>query len=69
MSKAFRCDRCKQCFDPYEIKDPKYFITIKGYFCQNGSQFDGNEYGYAEFDDIHLCPSCSEKFARFWDTA
>ena len=62
MSKAFKCDGCKRCFDPYAVKDPDWFVTIHGYIYQDGHQFETNEYGYAATDNVHLCPDCSKTF-------
>ena len=64
MSKAFKCDRCKTCFDPYAIKSPRYFTTIKEFVCQNGQDVKNNEMGYFE-EGVHLCPDCSMLFANF----
>lgn len=66
MSKAFKCDRCKKCFDPYALKGDEYFTTIKEFFCQTGVEFSNNEFGYRE-EGAHLCPDCSVAFLRFCD--
>lgn len=64
MSKAFKCDRCKECFDPYSVGRERYFMTISEVVCQNGNEFYNHEVGYREGNPIHLCPSCSELINR-----
>lgn len=64
MSKAFKCDRCKKCFDPWETGDDKLeFGNISEYMTLTpvGSSFD---YTYRD-EDIHFCPECNRDFARF----
>ena len=64
MSKAFKCDRCKTCFDPYAVSRDGYFTTIPEFFCQNGTEYSSHEVGYRD-EDIHLCAKCSKEFAKF----
>ena len=62
MSKALKCDVCKKCFDPVEVGDEEYFVTIPEFYCQNGEQYQNREVGYRE-EEVHMCPDCSRKFA------
>lgn len=64
MSKAFKCDRCKCCFDPMLIEEPNHFTTIPEYFIQNGSDYDNRKVGICE-ENVHLCQKCSKDFADF----
>lgn len=64
MSKAFKCDRCKECFDPWETGDEKLeFGNISEYMTLTpvGSSFD---YTYRD-EGVHFCPKCNREFARF----
>lgn len=65
MSKAFKCDGCKKCFDPYAVEDNSYFTTIDSLVCQNGREFNHNEVGYRD-DEIHLCPDCSQLLTQIF---
>lgn len=64
MSKAFKCDRCKTCFDPYDIPNSQDFVTISGFHCQTSKNFKNNEVCYRD-EGLHLCPSCAADFAEF----
>lgn len=64
MSKAFKCDRCKTCFDPWETGDEKLeFGNISEYMTLTpvGGSFD---FTYRD-EGIHFCPKCNLEFARF----
>lgn len=64
MSKAFKCDRCKTCFDPYSIPDNKDFVTIKEFFCQTSENFSNHDFCYRD-EEVHLCPDCAYEFGEF----
>ena len=64
MSKAFKCDRCKKCFDPIEVEDEQYFATISEIVLQNGEQYSNTEVG-VRILPTHLCPDCTETFMKF----
>lgn len=64
MSEALKCDRCKECFDPYAVEENSYFITITEFYAQNGEQKKNRETGYRD-EYIHLCPSCARIFGAF----
>ena len=68
MSKAFRCDRCEDYFDPSEFDSTMSFITIKEYICQNGSDYAKNEV-WERYEGTHLCPRCTKWFERFMDNS
>lgn len=66
MSKAFKCDRCKKCFDPWETGDEQFeFGNISEYatITPVGISFDCV---YRD-EDIHFCPECNKAFALFMD--
>ena len=66
MSKAFKCDRCKKCFDPWMKglefgRIENYTSLVPTPVGQLGTEFDA---AYRD-DDIHLCPRCNTEFANF----
>ena len=64
MSKAFKCDRCKKCFDPWGSEEEDFeFGQIRDYsvITPVGGSFD---YTYRD-EELHLCPKCNLEFARF----
>lgn len=63
MSKAFKCDRCKKCFDPWSMEDDREFGRIHDYACvvPSGEAFD---YTYRD-EELHLCPDCNRDFCKF----
>lgn len=64
MSKAFKCDCCKKCFDPLTYGDNK-FMQIDTVWIMKGYQYpDGDPKGerYTDyFKNIDLCKECTEK--------
>ena len=64
MSKAFKCDRCKKCFDPFDTNEPGYFSTIREWVTQSSEQFGDSCIGYRD-EEIHLCKDCSLLFTIF----
>ena len=65
MSSALKCNRCKKCFDPFEIPEPFYFTTITAFALKNGIEYQNRVAGYGE-TDVHLCPTCSKTFMEFY---
>ena len=65
MSLAYKCDRCKTCFDPYAVEAPNKFVTIMEMFTQNGKDLSMNKVAY-RMDKKHLCPACADAFWAFW---
>lgn len=64
MSKAFKCDRCKKCFDPWGSEEEDFeFGQIRDYsvITPVGGSFD---YTYRD-EELHLCPECNQEFGRF----
>lgn len=67
MSKAFKCDRCKQCFDPWSMEDHREFGSIPEYMCMVPDGHGGFDCTYRE-EGRHLCPDCNTLFASFMTT-
>lgn len=63
MSKAFKCNVCKECFDPMLVDDTNEFCTIEGFYFQNADLYEAHESSYCEDDHIHLCPVCARFFS------
>lgn len=64
MSKAFKCDRCKKCFDPWGSEEEDFeFGRIQDYSVVTpvGGSFD---YTYRD-EELHLCPECNRAFGLF----
>lgn len=64
MSKAFKCDRCKKCFDPWSSEEENFeFGRIQDYSVVTpvGGSFD---YTYRD-EELHLCPECNRAFGLF----
>lgn len=64
MSKAFKCDRCKKCFDPWGSEEEDFeFGQIRDYsvITPVGGSFD---YTYRD-EELHLCPECNRAFGLF----
>ena len=68
MSKALRCDRCGDFFDPSEIEDDRFFITFDCIKEQTSAEYLNNTRTLFIGDDPinHLCPACSEKFKKWF---
>ena len=64
MSKALKCDRCGQCFDPYNMKDGQSFTTIPTYIFQTSENLANCEVEYRD-ENINYCPMCTESFTRW----
>lgn len=75
MSKAVKCDRCKQCFDPMgmmggmiKFRNPSVYFAkdLRGGAVLTSSPLMEN---MAVDDMVDLCPQCGEKFVDFMATA
>lgn len=64
MSKAFKCDRCKVCFSPYDIPEYDQFISIRRVTCQTSKSYRNQEFDYCD-EYINFCPKCSRIFSAF----
>lgn len=62
MSKAIRCDRCKKCFDPYNVEGD--FARITDFVVTDAKIFDSHECSYRD-ENIDLCPDCLTSFGRW----
>ena len=65
MSQALKCDRCNDCFDPFAVEEPEYFLTIKGSVAQNGRQLEECKYTFSVDRPRHLCPTCAKMYDKF----
>ena len=63
MSKAFKCDRCKKCFDPW--KENTEFGTFREFVVRDGRALNNNEYTYID-EEIDLCPDCLKSFNNWF---
>lgn len=62
MSKAFRCDRCKGYFDPYQSLGE--FATIPEYEIADAKRY--SEHCVTDtLRNIDLCPGCHMAFLDF----
>ena len=64
MSKAIKCDRCGECFDPCIVSGK--FGRIGAYTMQDARTFSRNEYTFT-VERIDLCPECIESFNEWFD--
>ena len=67
MSKAFKCNVCKERFDPMLVDDTNEFCTIEGFYFQNADLYEAHESSYREDNHIHLCPVCARFFSMMLD--
>ena len=69
MSKAFKCDRCKRCFDPLESEGE--FCTMVNPVFQTAEDYEDHKTthymhsGHTGVDALHLCPDCAHEFKLF----
>lgn len=64
MSKAFKCDSCKVCFDPANIPDNRQFTTIKNLELQSEDDYLRCNVRWRNYEPMHLCPECTGKLKK-----
>ena len=64
MSKAFKCNICNTCFDPYGLQETDEFTTIPEFYIQTSEEFQNGKVG-VRFSGFNACPECTRKFQNF----
>ena len=64
MSRALKCDRCKTCFDPDELKDTDIIVCFDEIAVD--SKKTRHKVDYTLFKrDQNLCPVCAKLFIKW----
>lgn len=70
MGNARKCDRCKVCFDPYDMDEGLECARFQNPIFQSTEDVKKKHVGRQLINDpsdiyVDLCPDCAEDFVRF----